>query len=294
MLPTFIGVGAPRAGTTWLFNCLAEHPDIFMAPVKETNFFDYATIEGRLGEYEAHFAGAERARAVGEISVRYLNSSRAPERIARLLPAARLFVSLRNPVDQVYSHYWHLLRQNFHQWDVQRVPASFEEALAQYEDKLLGPAYYSCHLQRWLQHFDPAQLHVLFYDDIRSQPREMLARLYAYVGVDDGFVPRSMADTGARARRGTSPRRGLLRQVYVRLYDRLSRRVYYPLKLLLGTRRADRLKRLLRAREAMETVFQQQGYPPMRPETRALLRQRFAQDIQALAALTGRDLRHWQ
>ena len=35
MLPSFIGIGAPRAGTTWLFRCLREHPEVFMAEVKE-------------------------------------------------------------------------------------------------------------------------------------------------------------------------------------------------------------------------------------------------------------------
>lgn len=295
MLPTFIGIGAPRCGTTWLFNCLAEHPDIFMAPVKETNFFDYATIDGRLGEYEAHFAGAERARAVGEISVRYLASPRgAAERIARLLPDVRLFVSLRNPVDQVYSHYWHLLRQNFHQWDVRQVPRSFEEALERYEDRLLEPARYARHLERWLQYFHRSQLHIIFYDDICARPREVLAGLYAHVGVDSAFVPAALADTGARARRGSAPRGGLTRRVYARLYDGLNRRVYYPLKRLIGPRRADQLKQLVRAREVLETFFQLPGYPPMRPETRAVLRAQFARETQALAELTGRDLRHWQ
>src|SRR5947208_7454350 len=111
MLPNFIGIGAPKAGTTWLAKCLAEHPQVFMAAVKKTNFFDYAAIEGRMTEYEIHFAGAEGKKAVGEYSVRYLLSAHAPERIQQILPGVRLIVSFRNPIDQVYSHYWHLHRQ---------------------------------------------------------------------------------------------------------------------------------------------------------------------------------------
>ncbi|MDH3604785.1 MAG: sulfotransferase, partial [Candidatus Tectomicrobia bacterium] len=96
-LPTFIGIGAPKAGTTWLFRCLQEHPAVFAAAVKETNFFDYATITGRMHEYAAHFSTAAGCQAVGEISTRYLTSCRAPFRIRTYLPTARLFVTVRNP-----------------------------------------------------------------------------------------------------------------------------------------------------------------------------------------------------
>ena len=81
MLPNFIGIGAPKAGTTWLFKCLDEHPEVFVAAVKETSFFDYGTIEGRFAEYEAHFVGSEGYPAVGEVSTRYLSSHRAPARV---------------------------------------------------------------------------------------------------------------------------------------------------------------------------------------------------------------------
>src|ERR1700730_8549447 len=101
MLPNFIGIGAPKAGTTWLFLCLKEHPQIFVAERKETNFFDYNNAENRLPEYEEHFANSSGFEAVGEISTRYLTSTRAPERIRSVIPNVRLFVSLRNPIDQV-------------------------------------------------------------------------------------------------------------------------------------------------------------------------------------------------
>ena len=84
MLPTFIIIGAAKAGTTALYWYFAEHPDVFMSPVKETFYFAYELdAAGRLrygdpdvhrfpvktlAEYEALFAGAGTARAVGEAS----------------------------------------------------------------------------------------------------------------------------------------------------------------------------------------------------------------------------------
>jgi hypothetical protein len=39
-LPTFLGIGAPRAGTTWLHANLGKHPEIWLTPVKEVHYFD--------------------------------------------------------------------------------------------------------------------------------------------------------------------------------------------------------------------------------------------------------------
>src|ERR1051325_1190747 len=90
ILPTFIGIGAPKAGTTWLAKCLGEHPDVFMAAVKETEFFKFADCEDRLEQYSSHFSSANGAHAVGEFSVRYLSFAGVPERIKRVLPHAKL------------------------------------------------------------------------------------------------------------------------------------------------------------------------------------------------------------
>ncbi len=294
MLPNFIGIGAPKAGTTWFFRCLNDHPEVFMAPIKETNFFDYANIEGRLNEYERHFMGADKFLAIGEISTRYLTSKYAPERIKNIIPQVRLFVSLRNPIDQIYSHYWHLLRQNFHQWDRSKVPHSFEEALERYPERLLEPAYYYKHLKRWLSYFDRTQLLIIFFDDIRNKPFNVLKSLYKFIGVNHKYMPPSLTERGKSVRRGVSPKSSLLWNIHSIIHNQLSRRVYYPLKRLMGIYNANRIKELLKVREIMEHIFMQQGYPKMNPKTRTFLRNHFATEIENLSILTGRDLSHWQ
>lgn len=121
MLPTFLGIGAPKCATTWLYNCLDDHPDVFMSDVKETNFFAAGSVEGRLDEYTAHFEGVSSERAIGEVSVWYIHSEIAPRQAYAHLPDAQLFASLRNPINQVYLYYWHLQRQNFQGWWLERV-----------------------------------------------------------------------------------------------------------------------------------------------------------------------------
>jgi hypothetical protein len=116
MLPNFIVIGAAKAGTTALYWYLAEHPDVFMSPKKETNYFAYGRDrQGRLlygdpefhqfpvqslAEYEELFDGAEGARAVGEASPIYLEAPQTAGRIRELLPQSRLICSLRHPVDR--------------------------------------------------------------------------------------------------------------------------------------------------------------------------------------------------
>jgi hypothetical protein len=291
--PNFIGIGAPKSGTTWLVHCLQEHPDIFVAVVKETNFLDYDTITGRLSEYAAHFTCADRYQAVGEISTRYLISPYAPQRIRTYLPTVRLCVTLRHPVEQIYSHYWHLRRQNFHQRGRRNLPRSFEEALDVYEASLLEPAFYAKHLERWLYHFHPSQLLVLFYDDIRDRPQEVLRQVYAYLGVDETFIPPSLSANGTMARRGVSPRNFLCSYIYAVLYDQMNRHLYHRCKQLIGPRRASSLKERLPVHHLMEQLFLRPGYPIMHPQTRASLQARLTTDIQQLERLTKRDLSHW-
>ena len=273
-----------------------------MTPVKETDFFasyNYKTHE--LGDedfsrYEAFFEGGERAKAVGEISVGYLSDVSVPERVHRYLPDVRLVVSLRNPIDQIYSHYWHLNRQNFHQWYASPSDGrlGFEEALEKYHNRLVSPAYYATHLRGWLKYFDRSQIHIILYDEIVERPDKVLTDLYAFLGVEPTFRPaEEEQSTGSQVRQGTSPRSPLLHQIYLRLYAVLSRGIYYPLKRAIGVDRAASIISFLKVREIMEKVFRRKGYPKMRASTRKALSNQFQDEVRELERILGRDLNAW-
>lgn len=292
-LPTFLGLGAPKAATTWLFQCLHDHPDVFVADIKETEFFSWGHTIRDLNEYRRHFASVNGETAIGEITTSYLYWDGTAERVHKVLPDARLFVSLRNPMDQVYSHYWHLRRQNFHQNDHLR-PSSFEHALDMYPEKLLHPARYGEHLAHWLEVFEQDQLHIIWYDDIQTKPEQVLETLYAFLDVDTNVKPSALQSDGTSVRRGTSPQNPFYERMYTALYDGLTQHVYHPVKQWIGPARAEWLKNTLRVRETLETLFRNEGYPDMSPETRSRLRDHFADDIARLEDLTGRDLQHWR
>lgn len=109
--PNFFIIGAPKCGTTSLAAWLSQHPDVFIPPKKELNFFDDDLARPdrlTLKEYEKLFAST-RARAIGEASVWYLYSRNAVRNILDYQPDARFIVCLRDPVDMAFSlHRQHL------------------------------------------------------------------------------------------------------------------------------------------------------------------------------------------
>ena len=104
MLPNFIGLGAPKSATTWLYHCLREHPEVFVADSKEVMFFDYGDIRGRLETYEKHFKWAGDAKAIGEFSTRYLASTRAPAP-SRRMEAHETGTKVRDCISALAPHF---------------------------------------------------------------------------------------------------------------------------------------------------------------------------------------------
>lgn len=173
-LPTFLGIGVARGGTTWLHTLLSGHPDVFMPTRrKEVRYFDRHHDEG-LDWYASFFCPsteASRYAAIGEISPQYFYCDACPKRIEAAIPDAKLLVMLRHPVDRAYSHYGFVVqRRNFH--------GSFEDFLAA-RPTMLEKGFYSRSLDRYLDHFDRERILVLVF--------ERAVR-------DDGASKRALAD----------------------------------------------------------------------------------------------------
>jgi hypothetical protein len=125
--PDFFEVGAPRAGTTSLWDDLDRHPQIFMSPLKEPHFFcsykpDFVPTVSDEDDYLRLFADARPGQLRGEASPSYLRDTQAPTAIARVRPDARIVVMLRDPVARAYSEYWHRVRYG-------RQPRPFAEVI---------------------------------------------------------------------------------------------------------------------------------------------------------------------
>src|SRR6266540_1773259 len=198
-LPDFLILGAQKAGTTALYAYLRWHPEITGPSFKEVSFFDRHYVRGERW-YRAHLPARRSGTIVGEASPSYLFHPLAPQRVAQLLPHARLIALLRNPVDRAFSHYQHEVALG-------REPLTFEEAIDREDERMQGevehmlrdPEYfseawwnytylargqYAAQLERWFQAFPRERLLVLLTDELADDPAGTHRRVLEFLGVE--------------------------------------------------------------------------------------------------------------
>lgn len=202
--PDFLVIGAAKAGTTALFKAIGLHPRIFSPKVKEPRFFAFAesppAFKGPNGAdnsrrvisstaaYLTLFADCPPANLSYEASNEYLANERASAMAARHVPSARLIVMLRHPVERAFSHFLHLKAEGLEPcrsfeeaWEAcdQRIAAGWRPVY-NYRDR----GFYGAQLSRWMESFPQEQFMVLFYEDWRDRPAEVLERVWQHIGLD--------------------------------------------------------------------------------------------------------------
>jgi Sulfotransferase family len=116
--PNFFIAGASKCGTSSLHAYLQTIPGIYMSRIKEPNYFSRIAIADDNPmvkpvrdeqQYLRLFEEAGDAKVIGEASPSYLEDPEAPFLIERAAPGAKVLVSLRDPVERLYSHYLMML-----------------------------------------------------------------------------------------------------------------------------------------------------------------------------------------
>ena len=265
MLPNFLIIGAPRAGTTWLAKNLREHPQVFMPKTKEIHYFDRHYSEG-VEYYKQFFSGADGFEAVGEATPEYMYLPEMPELIHKLMPDCKLILILRNPVDRVYSRYW-----NSRAKYKENKNLSFEEKIKK-KPLFIEEGFYFDHLNNYYKYFKPEQFLILKYDDVLDQPLKLLQDVFLFLNVDINFKTSLVMNRVNAA----SDKPNLAK----------SKLVYYVLKIL-GKAGLKDLSLAIAKRNAAEL-------PPMNPETRKWLAgEVYKEKNRQLQKLTGLDVSHW-
>jgi hypothetical protein len=219
----FIGIGAPKCGTTWLSAQLDAHPQIGFAPDKEVYYFA-DTIARRIAGQELHcfdrgvawyhkqfpaITGAITCR--GEFCPSYLYSEEAATRIAAYRMDIKLLVCLRPPAEMIYS--WHWYGRNA---VVTSLPESFEEMMENPFLRDLG--CFARHLKPYLDRFPANNILVVQFDAIRRDPDRVRRGVYEFLGVAADFKPQ--LETGKNPAR--APRFPILQSGAQRLYAGIS------------------------------------------------------------------------
>lgn len=298
-LPNFLIVGAAKSGTTSLYYYLKEHPQVYMAAVKEPRFFN-AEIYTRLSsadprcdllrrgtiftleKYQELFQDAGQAIAIGEATATYLyDYLHVIPQIKTHLHAVKIIICLRNPVQRAFSSYNHLIRDQFEN-------RSFEDCLDLEAERIeynwsalhfyrAGGLYYE-QVKAYLENFD--QVKVYLYDDLRQNPLSVIEDMYQFLEIDPTFKP----DTATQYNVSGIPKSRFVYQFLTE--SNLFKRMLKPVvDVILPKEQRNRLIEQLKTKSLTKSQ--------LNPQTKAQLLASFKADILQLQTLIQRDLSHW-
>lgn len=293
--PDFQIVGAPKCGTTALYEYLAQHPDVFVPHAKELHFFGTDLVlpgmEISEQDYLNLFTGAGNQQRIGHASGWYLFSTEAANEISQFNPAIKIIIMLRNPLEMIYSlHSQRLYSGTEHLED-------FQQAIEAEADRRTGvrpPNYswirrglfylevakYSEQVKRYLDIFGWDKTKVIIFEDFQKNPREIYREVCEFLTVGTGFEP-SFKFVNANKRARSKLVRDLLDRQPPAIVQQVGRMI-----LSSGQRR--KLYQTLKQLNSDE-----RPRPPMDPDLRRCLQAHFLADVERLSDLLGRDLTHW-
>lgn len=273
ILPAFFIVGPPRTGTTWLHNVLSQCAWL-SHPTKETRYFDKYFDRG-IAWYRTHYKRANHTRVIGEVAPTYFASAQARERIAELIPTARIVCTFRDPVERVLSLYRLKRAYGWISW-------AFEDALSR-DPELIESSRYSAHLSEWIRVFGPAQVMATLQEDMATDPQAYLNRIVDFLGIarlklQSHQLQRALASEGLTLPRNQCWTRGALR--------------------LAEWSKARRLNALVAAAKNVGGLrFFIGGGPPfpeIRPSLLTALRAFFRPEVERMEWMLNRDLSAWK
>jgi len=176
----FLGIGAQKCGTTWLYTHLQTHGQIEFPVGKEVHFWDQHRDRG-VKWWLDQFAG-NQARKQGEITPAYaILDLMVVRQIYKAAPNVRLFYSIRNPIARAWSASLMALGRA----ELRLSEASDHWFIDHFESwGSRQRSNYSGCLNTWLTVFPHEQLRIILFDDIVTKPRSVLTAVANHLGVD--------------------------------------------------------------------------------------------------------------
>ncbi len=208
----FAGIGAKKAATSWLARCLSEHPEIYLPPSKELHFFSLdKKYEKGLNFYKSYFKGCAENQIKGEFSTSYLSNKEAPERLKKCYPNVKIIVILRDLTYRAFSHFKHLMSKGKISKD-----AKITEAADRFPN-IIADGMYSKYLRKWLREFSTDKILILFFDDIKENPKKVLEKTFNFLDVDKNFIPGSLIKSYNTSSSRLSPLFKPINKIYLKL-----------------------------------------------------------------------------
>jgi hypothetical protein len=203
-----------------------------------------------------------------------LSRKRVPKRIHNEIPNVKLVANLRDPVERAYSAYKFDVFNNNHS-------LKFEEAIVEKRNEYIGRGFYHRQIKRYLKYFNKEDILILIYDDLKSNPKQFLQKIYTFLGVDKD---RSVDCAEIKENRGTvlADWTRLLLDTARVIMDK-SKVLENAKKKALSSKQVNKVldKYLFQEKSAKESI-----------DTRVEkeLRKKYKEDVENLSKLIGRDL----
>ena len=210
--PSFYILGAAKCGTTSLHYYLSQHPDICMSEPKEPHFFEVEYEQGSDFYRDKYFSHYKGECATGDARAANLYVPYVAERIKEISPDAKLIILIRNPIMRAYSHWNHFYTMGIE-------PLSFENAIAEDFKRIesginfegeegqklwrsyvnnfdkgkliyrtyIDRGYYMKQIERYLKHFAPSQIKIIFFEEFKRIPKAIVADIFKIIGVDSSY-----------------------------------------------------------------------------------------------------------
>jgi len=179
--PTFLYIGAEKAGSSWIYEILREHPEVFVPVAKDIQFFGKSYKEKSFDWYLSFFKLGAGKKAIGELSHDYFLSEETATVIQKHLPEVRLLCCLREPVERTVSSFCYY-RTTFLDKKISFEAFAFDERVLKLSD-------YYYNLRPFYERFPRENILVLFFDDLKNDPWHFAERIYEFLRVDPGFQP---------------------------------------------------------------------------------------------------------
>ena len=310
-LPTFLIVGAVKAGTTSLHEYLQMHPEVYMSPVKETNHFsdgdmlfehfnvDYKQdvnvnlekyLEGPMDkkihiahvrtfqQYIQLYRNVTNQKAIGEVSNSYLYLPNTATAIKQVLPDVKIVMILRNPVEGLYSQYlMNLKLGKIIERDLLKEIASDQAKPIKgwgVSHLYLEVGNYYEQVKRYYDNFPAQNIKVILFDDFKKDAAGTMRDLFHFLGVDENFA----LDMSQRYNEAGMPRFGKLNYWLTQIG------VYGLVKKIFSPELKEKIKSI---------IYTKDNIPKITPQEKQHLQNYYRNDIEALAKLLNRDLSAW-
>jgi len=197
--PNFFIVGAPKAGTTAIFSYLNQHPQIYMSTRKEPHYFSIKNVSDNdlrkkpirnKKKYLSLFKNVKNEKIVGEASTSYLADPEAPKLIKKIIPDAKILISIRDPTDRTFSAY--LMKRNSGLME----PTFHEQIHLELKQEIdlkkpnctLKDGFYSESISRYLNIFGSNQIKVIIFEEWITDPEKTIEEIIKFLKIDIPIV----------------------------------------------------------------------------------------------------------